>query len=232
MLQTNITRTIAGVDNIHKFPARAQDAHLLLQEVDTDHTALLDVFHDLSALLATQDTAHKLIETMRASVSAAQVCATGAVTNRFQYLLELLTFRRLEDSLAACSIKSCASSLCQASTHQSSFGLSRLQSEEMTKVEAYFGKVQRVNRTFTDKLLSYYDDVLKTARSSPKHLVTANRVIMSQEVRCGVSEQAKGILLNTNRRTSSDVYTLLSEILLRNRQPACRRPICLASGLL
>ena len=71
--QTNIARTIGGVKNIHRFPARANDAAALLKEVDADHTALLDVFHDLSALLATQSTAHKLIETMRASVSATQV---------------------------------------------------------------------------------------------------------------------------------------------------------------
>jgi hypothetical protein len=61
------------VDNIHRFPARANDAMLLLREVDGDPAALVDVFHDLSTLLATQSIAHKLIETMRASVSAAQV---------------------------------------------------------------------------------------------------------------------------------------------------------------
>lgn len=72
-LQINILRTIGGVDNIHRFPARANDAMLLLREVDGDPAALVDVFHDLSALLATQSVAHKLIETMRASVSAAQV---------------------------------------------------------------------------------------------------------------------------------------------------------------
>lgn len=74
-MQGNIVRTIGGVDNIHRFPARASDAYALLEEVDVDHVALLDVFHDLSALLATQNIAHKLIETMRASVSAAQVRA-------------------------------------------------------------------------------------------------------------------------------------------------------------
>jgi hypothetical protein len=73
-MQSNIVRTITGVDNIHRFPARAQEAAMLLKEVDHDPAALLDVFHDLSALLATQSVAHKLIETMKTHASASQVC--------------------------------------------------------------------------------------------------------------------------------------------------------------
>jgi hypothetical protein len=50
----------------------------------------------------------------------------------------------------------------------------------MSKVEAYFGKVQRVNEAFTEKLLSYFDDTLATARTSPQHLVMALRVVVHQ----------------------------------------------------
>ena len=55
-----------------------------------------------------------------------------------------------------------------------------MQSEEMGKVEQYFGKVKRVNEAFNEKLLSYFDDVLSTAQSRPRHLVTALRVVMNQ----------------------------------------------------
>jgi hypothetical protein len=48
-MQSNIIRTITGVDNIHRllqfcFVAGAQAAAMLLKEVDHDPAALLDVF--------------------------------------------------------------------------------------------------------------------------------------------------------------------------------------------
>jgi hypothetical protein len=51
-------------------------------------------------------------------------------------------------------------------------------------VEAYFGKVQRVNAAFNDKLLSYFDDVLRTARSSPRHLVCGVRSLCNSVYAC------------------------------------------------
>jgi hypothetical protein len=51
----------------------------------------------------------------------------------------------------------------------------------MAKVESYFGQVQRVSLAFTEKLLSYFDDVQQVARTSPKHLVVALRVALMQE---------------------------------------------------
>lgn len=71
-LQANIKRTIGGVENIYKFPARASDAMALLQEVDTDHAALLDVFHDLSSLLSTLSVAEDLLSDLRRQATLAR----------------------------------------------------------------------------------------------------------------------------------------------------------------
>ena len=48
-------------------------------------------------------------------------------------------------------------------------------------METYFGQVQRVSAAFTEKLLSYFDSVLHSARAHPRHLVMALRVVLNQE---------------------------------------------------
>lgn len=73
-VQANIKRTIGGVENIYKFPARATDALALLDEIDNDHTALLEVFHDLSVLLSTLSVAEEHIQQLRVQASIARVC--------------------------------------------------------------------------------------------------------------------------------------------------------------
>lgn len=73
-MQANIKRTIGGVENIYKFPARATDALALLDEIDNDHTALLEVFHDLSVLLSTLSVAEEHIQQLRVQASIARVC--------------------------------------------------------------------------------------------------------------------------------------------------------------
>lgn len=73
MLQANIKRTIGGVENIYKFPARATEALALLKEIDSDHSALLDVFHDLSVLLSTLSVAEGHIQQLRVQASIARV---------------------------------------------------------------------------------------------------------------------------------------------------------------
>lgn len=73
-MQANIKRTIGGVENIYKFPARATDALALLAEIDNDHTALLEVFHDLSVLLSTLSVAEEHVQQLRVQASIARVC--------------------------------------------------------------------------------------------------------------------------------------------------------------
>lgn len=72
-MQANIKRTIGGVENIYKFPARATDALALLDEIDHDHTALLEVFQDLSVLLSTLSVAEEHIQSLRVQASIARV---------------------------------------------------------------------------------------------------------------------------------------------------------------
>lgn len=48
-------------------------------------------------------------------------------------------------------------------------------------MESYFGRVQQANTQFTEKLLSYFDDVIDSANNTPRHLVMALRVVLNQE---------------------------------------------------
>ena len=57
-----------------------------------------------------------------------------------------------------------------------------LQIDDISKVESYFGRVQQANAQFTEKLLSYFDDVVDSACNTPRHLVMALRVVLNQEV--------------------------------------------------
>eukprot|EP00892_Ulva_mutabilis_P010822 jgi/Ulvmu1/8111/UM040_0006.1 len=125
-VQANIKRTIGGVENIYKFPARASDALAMLQEVDADHAALLDVFHDLSSLLSTLSVAEDLLADLRRQATLARI-------------------------------------------------------DDVSKVDAYFSRVQDVTEGFTAKLLSYFDDVIRSASDKPRHLVVALRVVLNQE---------------------------------------------------
>lgn len=56
-----------------------------------------------------------------------------------------------------------------------------LQIDDISKVDTYFARVQKVTEGFTAKLLSYFDDVIRTARKQPRHLVMALRVVLNQE---------------------------------------------------
>jgi hypothetical protein len=56
-----------------------------------------------------------------------------------------------------------------------------MQIDDISKVEAYFGRVQQANTEFTGKLLSYFDNVVDSARRCPRHLVMALRVVLNQE---------------------------------------------------
>lgn len=49
-------------------------------------------------------------------------------------------------------------------------------------MESYFGRVQQANSKFTEKLLSYFDDVVDSAYNTPRHLVMALRVVLNQEL--------------------------------------------------
>jgi hypothetical protein len=49
-------------------------------------------------------------------------------------------------------------------------------------VESYFGRVQQANTQFTEKLLSYFDNVVDSAYNTPCHLVMALRVVLNQEL--------------------------------------------------
>jgi len=80
-MQANIKRTIGGVENIYKFPARASDALAMLQEVDTDHAALLDVFHDLSSLLSTLSVAEDLLADLRRQATLARARPASLLAN-------------------------------------------------------------------------------------------------------------------------------------------------------
>ena len=57
-----------------------------------------------------------------------------------------------------------------------------VQIDDISKVESYFGRVQQANIQFTEKLLSYFDDVVSSACNTPRHLVMALRVVLNQEV--------------------------------------------------
>jgi hypothetical protein len=57
-----------------------------------------------------------------------------------------------------------------------------VQIDDISKVESYFGRVQQANTQFTDKLLSYFDNVIDSAHNTPRHLVMALRVVLNQEV--------------------------------------------------
>lgn len=60
-------------------------------------------------------------------------------------------------------------------------GAARVQIDDVSKVDAYFSRVQDVTEGFTAKLLSYFDDVIRSARQQPRHLVMALRVVLNQE---------------------------------------------------
>jgi hypothetical protein len=79
VVQANIKRTIGGVENIYKFPARASDALALLGEIDKDHTAILEVFHDLSVLLSTLSVAEEHIQQLRVQASIARVRFSSSI---------------------------------------------------------------------------------------------------------------------------------------------------------
>lgn len=56
-----------------------------------------------------------------------------------------------------------------------------VQIDDISKVDTYFARVQKVTEGFTAKLLSYFEDVIRTARERPRHLVMALRVVLNQE---------------------------------------------------
>ena len=65
-----------------------------------------------------------------------------------------------------------------------------VQIDDISKVESYFGRVQQANTQFTEKLLSYFDDVVDSACNTPRHLVMALRVVLNQEVVWGRLQQS------------------------------------------